>query len=61
MFSEGERPLENVYGNGFGSDECWTLSDESVEAILTETAGNLFAYTVLCLPENRLGCGLSSD
>ena len=53
--------MENVYGNGFGSHECWTLSDESVEAILTETAGNLFAYTVLCLPENRLGCGLSSD
>jgi hypothetical protein len=46
--------VENVYGNGFGRHECWTLNDESVEVILTETAGNLFAYNVLYLPEEWL-------
>jgi hypothetical protein len=53
-FSAGERLLEKVYGNGFASHECWTLNDKSVEVILEETAGNLFAYNVLCLPEEWL-------
>src|SRR2546425_452009 len=53
-FSAGERLLENVFGNGFGNHECWVLNDESVEAILTETAGNLFAYNLLYLPEEWL-------
>jgi hypothetical protein len=53
-FSAGERLLENVFGNGFASHECWSLNDESVEAILTETDGDLFAYNVLCKPEDWL-------
>ena len=53
-FSAGEKLLENVFGNGLGSHECWVLNDESVEAILTETDGNLFAYNVLYKPEDWL-------
>jgi hypothetical protein len=51
-FLAGERVLENIYGEGFRRQECWVLTDESIDAILTETAGNLFAYEVLCLPED---------
>jgi hypothetical protein len=53
-FRAGEKLLENVYGNGFTRQECWTLNDESVELILTETGGDLFAYNVLYLPEQWL-------
>jgi len=53
-FSAGERVLENIYGDGFRRQACWVLSGESIEAILTETSGNLFAYNVLCLPEDWL-------
>jgi len=53
-FSAGEKLLENVFGNGLGSHECWVLNDESVEAILTETDGNLFTYNVLYKPEDWL-------
>lgn len=51
-FSAGERVLESLYGNGFANRECWVLNDESVEVILEETAGNLFAYNLLYLPED---------
>ena len=37
VFSNGERLLENVYGNGFELRESWVLNDESIKAILTET------------------------
>lgn len=53
-FSAGEWDLENIYGGGFRRQECWALSDESIEMILRETAGNLFAYDVLHLPEDWL-------
>ena len=53
-FSAGEKLLENVFGNGLGSHECWVLNDEGVEAILTETDGNLFAYNVLYKPKDWL-------
>lgn len=53
-FSLGKRVLENIYGQGFGEKECWALNDESVEAILTETSGNLLAYNILHLPEDWL-------
>ena len=53
-FSAGERLLENIFGNGFTIHECWSLNDESVEAILTETDGDLFAYNLLCKPEDWL-------
>ena len=54
MFSAGKRVLENPFGNGFASRECWVLNDESIEAILSETAGDLFAYNLLYLPEDWL-------
>lgn len=53
-FSAGKRVLESLYGNGFASRECWVLNDESLEVILEETAGNLFAYNLLYLPEDWL-------
>lgn len=53
-FSAGERVLENICGQGFRLQECWMLTDESIEAILRETAGDLFAYNVLYLPEDWL-------
>ena len=53
-FSAGEKVLENIYGDGFRRQECWVLTDESIEAILTETTGNLLSYNVLCLPEDWL-------
>lgn len=53
-FSAGERVLENIYGQGFRWQECWVLTDESIEAILTETAGVLLSYDVLHLPEDWL-------
>jgi hypothetical protein len=53
-FSAGERVVENIYGQSFPRQECWLLMDESIEAILTETAGNLLAYNVLHLPEDWL-------
>lgn len=54
LFSAGKVVLENIYGGGFTRQECWILSNESIETILTETAGNLLAYNMLCLPEDWL-------
>jgi hypothetical protein len=54
IFSDGERLLESVCGNGFELRESWVLNDESIKAILMETRGNLFAYNVLYLPEDWL-------
>jgi hypothetical protein len=53
-FSADERLLENIFGSGFERHECWALNDESIEAILAETDGNLFAYNVLYKPEDWL-------
>jgi len=54
VFSGGERLLENICGNGFQPQQCWLLDDESIEAILKDTNGDLFAYDVLNLPEDWL-------
>jgi hypothetical protein len=53
-FSAGDRVLENICGEGFQRQECWVLTDESIDTIMTETVGNLFAYNVLYLPEDWL-------
>jgi hypothetical protein len=34
--------------------KCWALNEETIELILTETKGNLFAYNLLYLPEQWL-------
>jgi len=54
VFSAGERVLESIYGEGSRRQECWVLTAESTDFIMTETAGNLFAYNVLYLPEDWL-------
>jgi hypothetical protein len=53
-FSCGEKDLENICGDGFSRQPCWVLDDRSIEAILTETGGDLLAYNVLDLPEDWL-------
>jgi len=53
-FSAGERLLENIYGDGFRRQECWVLTEESMEVILKETGGDLLAYNILYLPEDWL-------
>lgn len=46
--------MENIYGQGFQRQECWVLTDESIEAIRAETARNLLAFDVLHLSEDWL-------
>jgi hypothetical protein len=53
-FSSGEKDLENIWGDGFSPQTCLVLDDQSIEAILNETDGDLLAYDVLHLPEDRL-------
>jgi len=53
-FASGEKDLENICGDGFSPQFCWVLDDRSMEAILNETDGDLFAYDVLHLPEDWL-------
>jgi hypothetical protein len=51
-FSSGERVLENPCGDGFARQHCWVLDEQSVEIILNETNGDLFAYDTPNLPAN---------
>jgi hypothetical protein len=51
-FSGGERVLENICGDGFGLHACWVLDEGSMDVILNETGGDLFAYDVTNLPED---------
>src|ERR1700675_2580103 len=51
-FSDGERVLENICGDGFGLQACWVLDEGSMDVILNETDGDLFAYDVTNLPED---------
>lgn len=53
-FSCGEKDLENSCGDGFARRECWVLDDQSVETILNEANGDLFAYDTPNLPEDWL-------
>ncbi len=46
------RVLENIEGDGFREQQCWEFSDASMNALLRETDGNVFAYNVLYLPED---------
>jgi hypothetical protein len=54
QFSYGERELENACGDGFARQPCWALDEQSMETILNETDGDLFAYDTLNLPEDWL-------
>jgi hypothetical protein len=54
LFSSGEKDLENICGDGFSPQSYWVLNDQSIEAILNETDGDLLAYNALCLPEDWL-------
>lgn len=51
-FSADEKDLEKICGDGFSPQPCWVLDDRSIEAILTETDGDLLAYDILHLPED---------
>ncbi len=53
-FSAGRKLLECVFGNGFKEQDCWSLTEESIELIVNETAGDLLAYDFLKLPEDWL-------
>jgi len=53
-FSAGEKILENIGGDGFSLQACWVLDDQSTEAILNETGGDLLAYKALEMPEDWL-------
>ena len=53
-FSCGEKDLENPCGDGFARQDCWVLDDQSLESILNETNGDLFAYDTPNLPEDWL-------
>jgi len=51
-FSAGQKALECIGGSGFKEQPCWTLDDSSIELILRETSGDLFAYNILHQPED---------
>lgn len=52
QFSGGEKELENACGDGFGRQPCWVLDERSMDTILNETDGDLFANDVsLVCPE----------
>jgi len=53
-FSAGQKVLECIGGSGFREQPCWTLDDSSIELILRETSGDLFAYNILHQPEDWL-------
>ncbi len=53
-FAAGQRMLECVYGNGFKQQDCWSLTEDTVELVVRETQGNLLAYNILNLPEDWL-------
>src|SRR5579883_1445036 len=43
-FSWGEKDLEKICGDGFRRQPCYVLDEQSIEAILNETGGDLLAY-----------------
>jgi hypothetical protein len=45
IFSDGERLLESVCGNGFELRESWVLNDESIKAILMGRGGTCSPIT----------------
>jgi hypothetical protein len=51
-FSAGTRPLESIGGNRFQQLACWIFNDASIDLILNEVDGDLFAYDVTNLPED---------
>lgn len=51
-FLVGKLMLEKIEGRGFALHECWRLDHASVEVILAETRGDLFANRTLELPED---------
>src|SRR5206468_434430 len=53
-FAVGERMLECIEGSGFKLQPSWALNESSIELILQETQGDLFAYNILYLPEDWL-------
>jgi hypothetical protein len=53
-FSAGQQVLECIEGSGFRAQPCWTLNDSSIELILRDTSGDLFAYDILHQPEDWL-------
>ena len=53
-FSAGDKVLECIESSGFKRQPSWILNDASIELILRETSGDLFAYNILYLPEDWL-------
>jgi hypothetical protein len=53
-FAGSERLLENIGGDRFKRMACWILNERSIELILKETDGDLFAYDRTRLPEDWL-------
>lgn len=51
-FSAEQKVLECIQSSGFKLQPCWALNDASIELLLQETSGDLFAYNILCLPED---------
>ena len=51
-FAAEQKLLECVCGNGFKQQDCWSLTDQTIDVIVTETHGNLFAHSILKLPED---------
>jgi len=53
-FAAGDKVLECIESSGFKRQPSWFLNDSSMELILRETGGDLFAYNILYLPEDWL-------
>jgi len=53
-FMAGKHLVEKILGDGYEPRECWRLDEKSIEAILTETQGDLLAYNILHLPDDWL-------
>lgn len=53
-FAEEDKVLECIESSGFKRQPSWILNDASMELILRESGGDLFAYNVLYLPEDWL-------
>jgi hypothetical protein len=53
-FAAGDKVLECIESSGFKRQPSWFLNDASIELILRETNGDLFAYNILYLPEDWL-------
>jgi hypothetical protein len=53
-FKAEQKLLECPYGNGFKHQDCWSLTDQTIDIIVNETHGNLLACNILNLPEDWL-------